>query len=137
RQQLHQDGPRDRVILNVLVNSPQSVPIVVQMSDQNEDDLNIFNRKSMPDLTQATLKAVNQGFYEVGRPTADIILPSLSEHTMGHLLQMLMLATVVEGRLMGINPYSAPSADVYRRTMVQMLRGSGEGSTSSQPPARP
>ena len=29
-------------------------------------------------------------------------------------MQMLMLATVVEGRLMGINPYGQPGVEAYK-----------------------
>ena len=68
----------------------------------------------------------------MGRPTCDINLPGLSEHTMGQLLQMLMLATVVEGRLMGVNPYSAPSADGYRRTMDKILKAPADAAASAQ-----
>ena len=132
RQQLHQDGPRDRFVTNLVAKSPQSVPIVMQMADNNDDELNAYNRKSLPDLNQAALRAVNQGFHEVGRPTCDIVMPSLSEHTMGQLLQMFMLATVVEGRLMGINPYSAPSADSYRRTMDKILKAPADPATPPQ-----
>ena len=35
---------------------------------------------------------------------------------MGQLLQMLMLATVVEGRLMGINPTASPASKRTSRT---------------------
>ena len=132
RQQLHQDGPRDRFVTNLVAKSPQSVPIVMQMADNNDDELNAYNRKSLPDLNQAALRAVNQGFHEVGRPTCDIVMPSLSEHTMGQLLQMFMLATIVEGRLMGINPYSAPSADSYRRTMDKILKAPADPATPPQ-----
>ena len=45
------------------------------------------------------------------------MLPTLSEHTMGQLMQMLMLATVVEGRLMGVNPYGQPGVEAYKRHM--------------------
>jgi glucose-6-phosphate isomerase len=41
-------------------------------------------------------------------------VPTLSEHTVGQLLQLLMLATVVEGRLMGVNPYGQPAAEAYQ-----------------------
>ena len=34
---------------------------------------------------------------------------------MGQLLQMLMLATVVEGRLMGVNPYGPSTGDAFKR----------------------
>ena len=98
-----------------MVKTPHTIPIAVQMADHNEDELNVYNRKTMPDLLAASLRAANQAYYDVGRPTADVVLPSLSEHTMGQLLQMLMLATIVEGRLMGINPYSGTGTEVYRR----------------------
>jgi glucose-6-phosphate isomerase len=41
---------------------------------------------------------------------------------MGQLMQMLMLATVVEGRLMGINPYGQPGVEVYKKNMRQLLK---------------
>ncbi len=123
RGQQHQDGPRDRLINNLVVKTPRGVPILVQMSDHNEDDLNAFTRKGLPDLMNAALVGANQAYFDVARPTADLVLPALSEHTMGQLLQMLMLATVVEGRLLGVNPYGAPGADVYQRYMLEALNG--------------
>jgi glucose-6-phosphate isomerase len=32
-----------------------------------------------------------------------------------------MLATVVEGRLMGVNPYGQPGVEAYKRNMKAML----------------
>ncbi len=123
RGQHHQEGPRDRIINNLIVKNPKTVPILVQMADHNEDDLNQYNRKGLPDILNATLRGVNQAYHEVARPTADLVLPTLSEHTMGQLLQMLMLATVVEGRLMGVNPYGQPGVEAYKRHTREFLKG--------------
>jgi glucose-6-phosphate isomerase len=122
RGQQHQDGPRDRVINNLVVKNPRAVPILVQMADHNEDDLNAYNRKGLPDLLGAAQRGVSQAYQEVARPTPDLVLPSVSEHTLGQLLQMLMLATVVEGRLLGVNPYSEPGVEAYRRHMREALK---------------
>jgi glucose-6-phosphate isomerase len=119
-QQLY-EGPRDRVINNLVIKSPRSVPVMVSMAEHNEDGLNAIARKGLPDLTSAAYQGANQAFFDAGRPTADLIVPALSEHTMGQLLQMLMLATVVEGRLMGINPYDQPAVDVYKRQQREHL----------------
>jgi glucose-6-phosphate isomerase len=121
RGQQHQDGPRDRVINNLILRSYKSVPIMVQMADHNEDELNAYSRKGLPDLIAAALQGVNEAYYDAARPTADLILPALSEHALGQLMQMLMLATVVEGRLMGVNPYGEPGVEVYRRNMTEIL----------------
>jgi len=32
-------------------------------------------------------------------------------------MQMLMLATVVEARLMGVNPYGQPASDAFKRAL--------------------
>lgn len=123
RGQQNQEGPRDRVINNLVVKNARSVPIPVGMADHNEDELNGFARKGLGDLMIAALRGTNQAHFDVARPTADLVLPTLSEHTMGQLLQMLMLATVVEGRLMEINPYGAPGAQAVRSMVRDVLKG--------------
>lgn len=109
--QLHLDGPRDKMVNHLLVKTPVHPPLVIGMEDRNEDDLNRFNRKGYPDLHQAALAGFKQACWDRARPTADLVLPSLSEYTVGQLLQMLMLATVVEARLRGVNPYGQPGFD--------------------------
>jgi glucose-6-phosphate isomerase len=39
-------------------------------------------------------------------------------------MQMLMLATVVEGRLMGVNPYGQPGVAAARDNMTRLLKAS-------------
>lgn len=122
RGQQHQEGARDKVINNLVVKSCTQAPIMVGMADRNEDDLNQYNRKGLPDIMKAALDGTNKAYADVARPTADLVLPSLSEHTMGQLLQMLMLATVVEGRLLGVNPYGQPGVEAYKRNMKDLLK---------------
>lgn len=109
RGQQHREGPRDRVINNLIVKVSSNPPIVLGMAEHNQDDLNSYNRKSFAELMDATQRKASGEYYNSARPAADLVLPTLSEHTMGQLMQMLMLATVVEGRLMGINPYGRPA----------------------------
>jgi glucose-6-phosphate isomerase len=96
--------------------------VQVGMSDRNEDDLNQFSRKGYPDLLDAAFKGTNEAYADAARPTADIVLPTLTEHTIGQLMQMLMLATVVEGRLMGVNPYGQPGVEAYKANMMRHLK---------------
>jgi glucose-6-phosphate isomerase len=122
RGQQCQDGTRDKFINNVVVKSPVQPPITVGMSERNEDELNQFNRRSLADIMNAALRGTSQAYFEAARPTADLIVPMLSEHVMGQLMQMLMLATVVEGRLLGINPYGQPGVEAYKRNMQAILK---------------
>lgn len=122
RGQQFQEGQRNKVINNLVIKTPRTTPITMGMADHNEDELNSLNRKGLPDLLAAALRGSCQAYHDVARPTADIVLPTLSEHTIGQLMQMLMLATVIEGRLMGINPYSEPGVEVYKRNMKAVLK---------------
>ncbi len=122
RGQQHQDGTRDKLINNLVVKQIKHPPVMVGMSERNEDDLNQFSRKGLPDILEAAIKNTNEAYAEAARPTADITLPMISEHTIGQLLQMLMLATVVEGRLSGTNPYGQPGVEAYKNNMIRALK---------------
>jgi glucose-6-phosphate isomerase len=122
RGQQHQDGRRDVMINNLFVQAPKAAPLSVGMADHNEDDLNQFSRRTFSDLLSAAHQGTTQAYTDVGRPIADIVLPSISEFTIGQLMQMFMLATVVEGRLMGVNPYGQPGVEAYKRNMRQILQ---------------
>ncbi len=125
RGQEHQEGMRDKVLNNLVIKTPRLPPIAVGMvAERNEDDLNVLSRKTLPELQEAALRGTNQAYAEAARPTADLVLPTLTEHTLGQIMQMLMLATVVEGRLMGINPYGQPGVEAYKRNMRSHLKGS-------------
>ncbi|GIW81782.1 MAG: glucose-6-phosphate isomerase [Gemmatales bacterium] len=130
RGQQFQEGQRDKIINNVVVKTQKTPAITIGMADHNEDDLNSLSRKGMPDLLDAAWRGMNLAYFDAARPTANLILPSLSEHVMGQLFQMLMLATVVEGRLMGINPYGQPGVEAYKRNMRAFLRSTNSSSQS-------
>jgi glucose-6-phosphate isomerase len=125
-----QEGPRDSFVLNLSVKSPRTVPIALTMADRNEDDLNAFNRKTHLDCTAATYQAIARSNFDLARPAAEMTLPTVSEHTLGQLMQLLMLATVLEARLMGVNPYGQPTLDTVQRNVRNALSETKPPSTS-------
>jgi glucose-6-phosphate isomerase len=122
RGQQHQEGTRDKMINNLIVRQAKHSPVVVGMADRNEDELNQFSRKGYPDILDAAFKGTNQAYADAARPTADLILPGVNEHVVGQLMQMLMIATVVEGRLSGTNPYGQPGVEAYKKNMMALLK---------------
>ena len=123
RGQQHQEGKRDKLITNVIVDQVRCDRITVGESEFDQDQLNALADKSMPDVMAAAIAGTNKAYAEDGRPTADIHLPRADEAAMGQFFQMMMLATVVEGRLIGINPYGQPGVEGYKRHMGEFLRG--------------
>jgi glucose-6-phosphate isomerase len=122
RGQQHQEGVRDKLITNLIVDQPRGEPIRIGKSDLNQDGLNELADKSIADVMAAAIEGTNQAYREDNRPTADLRLPRLDEYTLGQFFQMMMLATVVEGRLIGINPYGQPGVEAYKKNMNAILR---------------
>ena len=121
RGQQHQEGRRDKLITNLVVEAPGTAPLEIPKSDFDQDQLNRFAGRTMPQILDAAIDGTNQAYADVGRPTADLILPELSEHVLGQLLQMLMLSTVLEGRLINVNPYGQPGVEAYKQNMLANL----------------
>ncbi|NNJ24412.1 glucose-6-phosphate isomerase [Alienimonas chondri] len=124
RGQQHQEGKRDKLIHNLYADSPSGPNPEVPSSEANQDELNKYAGKSMFDVLTAARQGTDQAYAEDRRPTADIILPTIDAYAIGQLLQMLMLATTVEGRLIGINPYGQPGVEAYKRNMNAILSAS-------------
>ena len=122
RGQQHQEGRRDKLITNVIVEQQRRDPIAVGTSKYNQDQLNELADKTLPDIMQAAISGTNQAYADDQRPTADLYLPRQDEASLGQFFQMMMLATVVEGRLIGINPYGQPGVEGYKKHMSANLR---------------
>jgi glucose-6-phosphate isomerase len=122
RHQQHEEGRRDKLFTNVILESWRCDALPVGHSDMDQDKLNEFRDNTLPDLMAAAIAGTNEALREAGRPTADIRLHQLRESTLGQLLQMMMIATVVEGRLIGVNPYGQPGVEGYKRNMMKRLR---------------
>ena len=75
----------------------------------------------MTELLSAAYQGTNQALQEAGRPVIDIELESTDAFSLGQYFQMMMLATVVEGRLLGINPYGQPGVEAYKNKMKSLL----------------
>ncbi len=123
RGQQHQEGRRDKLITNLVVEKTQREPVAIERSEFDQDQLNSLSGKTLPDILRAAYCGTNEAYAEDYRRTATIRLPRLDEGSLGQLFQMLMLATVVEGRLVGINPYGQPGVEAYKKKMTAILRG--------------
>ncbi|MFO0426977.1 MAG: glucose-6-phosphate isomerase [Planctomyces sp.] len=121
RGQQHQEGRRDKLITNLLPGQCALPALRVSKHPIDHDQLNQLEGTEMPRILQAAIDGTNQAYADVGRPTADLVLPSLNADVIGQVFQMLMLSTVLEGRLLGINPYGQPGVEAYKKNMQANL----------------
>ena len=83
RGQQHQEGRRDKLITNLVVEQPHREPLPIEQSSLNQDKLNELAGKTLPDILGAALAGTNQAYAEDHRRTADIRLPRLDEGVVG------------------------------------------------------
>jgi glucose-6-phosphate isomerase len=122
RGQQHQQGRRDKLITNIIVDQARRDPLAVGKSQHDQDQLNALASKTLVDIMAAAIAGTNKAYFEDKRPTADLHLPRLDEASLGQYFQMMMLATVTEGRLVGTNPYGQPGVEAYKKHMNEFLR---------------
>jgi glucose-6-phosphate isomerase len=123
RGQQHQEGRRDKLITNLIIDGWRRDPLAIGHSELNEDGLNELAHKTLPDIMSAAIAGTNLAYRDARRPTTDLHLPAADEASLGQFFQMMMLATVVEGRYLAINPYGQPGVEAYKRNMNAILRG--------------
>jgi len=121
RAQQHQEGRRDKLITNLIVDQWRCDPLAIGQSNYDLDGLNRRADKTLPDIMSAAIAGTNQAYRDVGRPTVDIHLPHGDEASLGQFFQMMMLATVVEGRMIGINPYGQLGVEAYKINTNRIL----------------
>jgi glucose-6-phosphate isomerase len=121
RAQQHQEGRRDKMYTNLIVDKWRTDPLVIPSSDHDEDQLNQLAGKTVPEVMTAAIKGTNQAYNDDDRPTTSFHFPQVDESTLGQFLQLMMLATVVEGRLLQINPYGQPGVEAYKINMKKEL----------------
>ncbi len=121
RHQQHQEGRRDKIVNNLIVDNYRFDPLAIGRRESDPDTLNDIADKSLIDIMSAAIAGTNQALRDDGRPSTNLHMPRVDEFCMGQYFQMLMLATVVEGRLLGINPYGQPGVEAYKKNMNRNL----------------
>lgn len=121
RHQQHQEGRRDKLVNNLIVENYRDDPLPIGGRSSDPDGLNEIADKTLPEVMQAAIEGTNQALRDDARPSTNLYLPRTDEASLGQYFQMLMLATVVEGRLLGVNPYGQPGVEAYKKNMNRLL----------------
>lgn len=120
RGQEIQDGPRTTVVTNLVLLAPDqdaAVPAV----EGDPDGLNYLAGRRLGEMVIKAMEGTACAYAMAQRPTMNLNLPELNAFTMGQLIYLFELSTVVEGYLMGINPMDQPGVEAYKKFMFGNL----------------
>ncbi|RME02457.1 MAG: glucose-6-phosphate isomerase [Planctomycetota bacterium] len=118
--QLHQDGPRNKVITFLRIQNHPSSLEVPPLSRTLEGEEKLKGRK-FQDLLHAALDANQKALQEDHRPYVEITLPQLNAYYFGELIYFFQFATAWEGELLDVNSYDQPGVEQYKRHLQQQL----------------
>ncbi len=117
--QLFLDGPDDKIyqlfkIKNYRndVNLPAKSVILPFLSE-----------KKLSEVIHAEFEGTVAALKERKRPLITFELEEISEETLGYLFMLYMIATVITGKLMKVNPYGQPAVELGKRVATAILEG--------------
>ncbi len=117
------EGPNTMVVTFLEVESFQH-QITVPPALPGAEDLTYLHGRTFGQLLAADKQAAAGLLAESGRPSLTIRLPAVNAFTIGQLIHLLQMTTLILGGLLGIDPMSQPRLAEIRRTTGGLL---GEG----------
>jgi glucose-6-phosphate isomerase len=121
RGQQHQEGAPDKVITHLVVRRPSSSPVAVPEVAADPDQLNYLTGRALPELLETAFRATDFAYNEAGRPTMTLALEELTPYSLGQLFMFFEIATVMEGKLLRVNPLDQPGVEAYKNFMFGLL----------------
>jgi glucose-6-phosphate isomerase len=98
----HRHANRDTAVINIIVEEVRFDALPVQKGENVVDFKWAVSEETLPEALKRVIAAANEELKLAGRPSTNLLVPRVDELHMGQLFQMMMLATVVEGRFMGV-----------------------------------
>ena len=89
-------GIQDALVINVIVERCRCDSLTIGQQGADLKSLDQLAGKTLPELLSATIQESASATRQSGYPAVDVRLTRLNEYTLGQLIQMWMLATVVE-----------------------------------------
>jgi glucose-6-phosphate isomerase len=122
--QLHQEGPRDKVVTTIdvrLWGAPTSADRVPDPCGVSDPAAKKLEGWVFADLNTLAREANEEALATDGRPSCSIILERLEAEPLGGLLYLLMASVAYEGELLNVNAYDQPGVEAYKKIMKARL----------------
>lgn len=122
--QLFMEGPRDKVIVFVRVAERGRV-VPIPRRHQAEPALAYLGGHDVGHLLESERRATAEALRRDGRPSALLELPRLDARSMGGLLMLFQVATVLAGAHYEVNPLDQPGVEEGKRLAYGLLGRAG------------
>ena len=127
--QMFLDGPRDK---GCLFLSSAHRPPGPLFSNDLPDNWSYLRGRPFGELLPAETLGTKMALTLRQTPLTELHLAAETEHNAGRLIALLEIATLLTGRLLGINPLDQPAVELGKRLANARLGASGYGKETEQ-----
>ncbi|MEN6499297.1 MAG: hypothetical protein ABFC65_02035 [Rectinema sp.] len=99
---------------------------VITSSAGVADGFSYLDGKPFDELNQAVYKAAIFAHSEDGVPCQELVIPEISEETLGALFYFFMFACYVSASLIGVHPFTQDGVENYKKAMYRLLKNRPE-----------
>ena len=118
--QLYIEGPNDKTITFLRVER-FTEEIEIPRDFEDLEKISYLGGHSLGELINAEQKATEIALTKAKRPNMRITIPEINPNTVGQLLFMLQVQTVIAGGLHNINPFDQPGVEEGKRLTYEFL----------------
>ncbi len=115
-----QEGERtifETVISVEKVNHKLEVP----SDEANLDGLNFLAGKRVDEVNKMAELGTQLAHVDGGVPNLRLVLPEISERSIGGLLYFFEIGCGISGYVLGVNPFNQPGVEAYKKNMFALL----------------
>ncbi|MCF8032632.1 MAG: glucose-6-phosphate isomerase [Desulfarculaceae bacterium] len=122
--QLYMEGPEDKLVMFLTLDN-YGRDLVIPELYPKIDALSYLGGRSLAELVHAESRATAAALASEGRPSYSLRLPAVSPETLGEVIYMLELATVMAGGLLDINPLDQPGVELSKQLSYGLMGRKG------------
>lgn len=99
--------------------------LIVPGDAKNLDGLNYLEGKRVDEINKMAELGTQIAHIDGGVPNLRLILPNLSENSIGQLLYFFERACGISGYVLAVNPFNQPGVEAYKKNMFALLNKPG------------
>ena len=99
--------------------------LIVPGDAKNLDGLNYLEGKRVDEINKMAELGTQIAHVDGGVPNLRLILPNLSENSIGQLLYFFERACGISGYVLAVNPFNQPGVEAYKKNMFALLNKPG------------
>lgn len=119
-----QDGERSIFETVVSVETSEN-ELRIPFDEANLDGLNYIASKRIDEVNKMAELGTRLAHVDGGVPNIRVVIPEISENTLGQLIYFFEAACGISGYLLGVNPFNQPGVEAYKKNMFALLEKPG------------